>query len=236
MFRLDVSGLFAKRAFLYACAAAGLVVFGGWTFSIEAPFYFAEGWSEQTILNMAADDTVAVPLSTSARLIYLRNCQVALTSATGRVQPSAVRLDVASRCRASADAMTAASPNFAPAWYTGALAAGVASDWAGMNEGLREAYRHGRNEMWQAEARVDLVEDQADHIADDLWPQHFDDLRMLLRHDAGRSFLAVRHGVLRSLRLRLDLLALELPEPDRSRFANMVARTDKERLRSNGRQ
>ncbi|GLQ57936.1 hypothetical protein GCM10010862_51950 [Devosia nitrariae] len=187
------------------------------------------------MVDAVSSGTISPGLSNSSKLAYLFDCRVAMTSFTGRAQPTSVHQAIASRCLSDADSMTLVSPQFAVAWHTGALAAAMLQDWNGMNERLRRAYDNGRYELWQAELRVDLVEGNADRIEPDVWPRHLDDLRLLLRYDVGRLFLVARYHALPQLRQRIDLLVFDLADPDRIRFQNMAARAEKERLRLNGR-
>jgi hypothetical protein len=235
MYRNEISVPIANHTLFNAVCSACLVALGLWTFIVEAPPFFSDGWSEQTMVEAASSGTISPGLSNASKLAYLFNCRVAMTSVTGRAQPTAVRQAIAYRCLKDADSMTSASPPFAVASFTGALAAATLQDWRGMNERLRQAYDNGRNELWQAEMRVDLVEANTEHIERDVWPRHLEDLRLLLLYDGGRQFLVARYHALHQLRRRIDLLVFGLAEPDRIRFQNMTARAEKERLRSNGR-
>lgn len=231
----DVPAPVTNKPLLYAAWSACLVALGLWTFTVEAPPFFSDGWSEPTMVEAVSTGTISPGLSNASKLAYLFNCRIAMTSVTGRAQPTQVRQAIASRCREDADSMTSASPPFAVASHTGALAAAMLQDWSGMNERLRQAYDNGRNEMWQAELRVDLVEANAEHIEHDVWPHHLEDLRLLLQYDSGRRFLIARYHGLHRLRHRIDLLLFGLAEPDRMRFQTMAAWAEKERLRLNGR-
>ena len=225
---------FGWRFLPHAAAGAFLGVLGAWAFAMEAPPYFAEGWGEPTIVNAVLIGSSNPALSNSSQFAFLFTCRVAMTSINGRVQPTAVRREIASRCRSEADKIVLSTPFFAAAWQVGALGSYILGDWAGLNQRLRHAYAHAPYQNWQAELRIDLVETAAEHVAAEIWPLHLNDLKLLLRYDSGRQFLVPRYLALQPLQGRIDALLGELAESDRLRFVALASRADKERQRNHG--
>jgi hypothetical protein len=218
----------------HAAAGAFLGVFGAWAFAMEAPPFFAEGWGEPTIVDAVLTRSSSPALSNSSAFAFLFNCRVAMTSITGRAQPTAVRHEIASRCRSEADNIVLSTPFFAAAWQVGALGSYIMGDWAGLNHRLRYAYAHAPYQNWQAELRIDLVEAAAEHVAAEIWPLHLSDLKLLLQYDSGRRFLVPRYLALQPLQERINVLLDELAESDRLRFVALAGRAEKERRRSHG--
>ncbi len=201
----------------------------------EAPAFLSASWSERATLAALSTGMLEPAFSPQSQLSYFYSCRIALTSISGRAQPSATRHDIAAQCLANADRVAAASPDFAIAWYTGALAASITADWTGLNQRLRHAYRAGPFEQWIAELRIDLAEDNYAHLDPDLPDLHRADLRLLLSQDTGRRFLVPRYHALPGLRSHIDALLPELPPAGSTRFGNMVKRLAVDRSRTNGR-
>lgn len=225
----------ATNPWMFATMGAVLTAAGLWGFTQEAPPFFADSWGEHTIVTAMLADTIRPAPSIQSQLGYLFNCQVALTSLSGRAQPTLARQQTAQKCRDGADQITNSAPTFSAAWHMGALAAAVMEDWPGMNWRLRQSYNTGRNEQWLAERRIDLAQSNLDRLDPDLLPSHDRDLLLLLLDDGGRRFLVPRYHALADLRTRIDALLPGLPADNRTRFQSMTARLAVERSRSNGR-
>lgn len=225
----------ATNPWIFAAIGVTLTIVGLWGVSQEAPPFFADGWGERTIIAAVQADTIRPAPSIQSQLGYLFNCQVALTSLSGRAQPTQARQQTAQKCRDGADQITNSAPTFSAAWHTGALAAATMEDWPGMNWRLRQSYNTGRNEQWLAERRIDLAQSNLDRLDPDLLPSNDRDLLLLLLVDGGRQFLAPRYHALADLRAVIDGLLPGLPIDDRTRFQNITARLAVERSRSNGR-
>lgn len=225
----------APNPWIFAAMGAVMAVIGLWGISQEAPPFFADSWGERTIVTAMLTDTIHPAPSIQSQLGYLFNCQVALTSLSGRAQPTSARQQIAQKCRDGADVITKASPTFSAAWQTGALAAASMEDWTGMNWRLRQSYATGRNEQWLAERRIDLAQAHTDQLDADLLPSYDRDLMLLLVMDGGRQFLAPRYHALADIRARIDPLLPALTEADRTRFLGITARLAVQRSRTNGR-
>ena len=225
----------ATNPVLLAATGAFLVVAGLWGASQEAPPFFAEGWGERTVVTAMLSGTIHPAPSIQSQMGYLFNCQVALTSLSGRAQPTAARQQLAQKCLDGSDIITKSSPTFSAAWQMGALAAATLEDWPGMNWRLRQAYETGPNEQWLAERRIDLAQSQAGELDPDLPPYYDRDLTLLLLDDNGRRFLVPRYHALADIRARIDALLPRLPAENRTRFESLAGYLAVERSRTNGR-
>jgi hypothetical protein len=225
------------RQWLWGLAlGAGLLLIGGaYAAMREAPGFFSASWNERATLSALSTGMIEPAFSPQSQQSYFYACRIALTSISGRAQPSATRQNIAAQCLANADQVAAASPDLAIAWYTGALAASIAGDWPGMNQRLRQAYLTAPFEQWVAELRIDLAEDNYSHLDPDLEALHNTDLHLLLSQDTGRRFLAPRYYALAPLRSHIDALLPGMPEADSTRFHNMTQRLTVYRSRTNGR-
>lgn len=225
----------ATNPLLFATISAVLVAAGLWGISQEAPPFFADGWGERTVVTAMLADTIHPAPSIQSQLGYLFNCQVALTSLSGRAQPAPARQRAAEKCRDGSDMITNSSPTFSAAWQMGALAAATMEDWPGMNWRLRQAYETGPNEQWLAERRIDLAQTHVEQLDPDLLPRHDRDLILLLLDDNGRRFLAPRYHALADMRARIDTVLPSLPVDNRTRFESLAGYLAVERSRTNGR-
>lgn len=212
-----------------------LLVAAAYTARVEVGPFATDGLSERSTVSAMATGLLAPGLSLHSQTHFLYHCRVAMTSLTGRAQPSAVRDDILDICVEGSQAIVDAEPGFSAAWYTGALAASFAGDAQTMNSWLSQSYRTGPAEQWIAELRVDLVEDNFAKLEAGLTDLHLADLAMLLSNDRGRRFLASRYLVFPALHQRIDQLLALTSEPDARRFRNIVERLAVEKARSHGR-
>lgn len=194
-----------------------------------------QGLSERTTVRSMAAHMLSPGLSTQSRIDFLYHCRVALTSLTGRAQPSGVRRTLLETCSNASEAMVADTPGFSAAWYTIALVASFEHNSKRMNDALAKSYATGPFEQWIAELRVDLVTENIDKLDASLLDEHMQDLRNLLSNDRGRRLLAPRYLALPTLKPQVDGVLPQIEEPARRRFLNIVQRLLVEKGRTNGR-
>lgn len=214
---------------------AVLLIAAAYTATVEVGPFATDRLSERSTVSAMANGLLAPALSLQSQTDFLYHCRVAMTSLTGRAQPSSVRADILETCADGSQAIVEDEPGFSAAWHTGALAASFAGDAQTMNDWLSQSYRTGPAEQWIAELRVDLFEDNIAKLDSGLTDLHLADLRMLLSNDRGRRFLASRYLLFPALRQRIDEVLLRTSEPDARRFGNIVERLAVEKARSNGR-
>jgi hypothetical protein len=193
------------------------------------------GLSERATVRSMANGMLGPGISSQSQIDYLYNCRVALTSLTGRAQPSAVRATMLDHCEVAVQTMIEAAPDFSAAWYTAALIASFRDQPNRLNEALRRSYDTGPFEQWIAQLRVDLVEDTYSGVDEELRPLHQMDLANLLSNDPGRRFLAPRYLAFVDLHDRVDQALTTIDDAHARRFLNIAERLLREKDRSNGR-
>lgn len=173
-------------------------------------------------------------ISIESQLDFLFDCRIAMTSITGRAQPSTVRMAILDNCLVHSLALANQSPSFSAAWHTSAVASAMSRDWPSFRAYTEKSYLTGRNEQWIAEMRVDLISDYIPQLDDELLAAHRADLMLLLSHDSGRNYLASRYVALDTFRHQIDQILPDVAEPDARRFLNIVGRLTTLKQRQQG--
>lgn len=222
-------------AAILAAGCAILLVSATYASVRELGPFATESLSERVTVAAMASGMIEPALSLRSQINFLYHCRVAMTSITGRVQPTPVREAIMDACRGGSRAIVRGSPGFSVAWYTGALVASFDGDRTVMNEWLSRSYATGPFEQWIAELRADLAEDHFAELNSELIEWHLADLRMLLANDPGRRFLAPRYLNFPGLRGRVDAILAQMDAVGAHRFLNIVERLAVEKGRTNGR-
>jgi hypothetical protein len=222
-------------AAILAAGCAVLLVTATYATVRELGPFATENLSERSTVTATAMGMLEPALSLQSQTNFLYHCRVAMTSITGRVQPTTIRRAILDVCRDGSQQIVANSPGFSVAWYTGALVASFTGEQAAMREWLSQSYATGPFEQWIAELRVDLAEDHFAQLTPQLVELHLADLRMLLSGDPGRRFLAPRYINFPGLRGRVDTILAGMDASGASRFRNIVERLSVEKGRTNGR-
>ncbi len=95
--------------------------------------------------------------STYSQKLVLDQCLTSMTSIFGRVQPSAKRNVLLSRCSDIAIQFVHRSPSFSYAWLIAAFASAEMGNVSDLNERLRMSQVTGPYELWLSELRLPLA-------------------------------------------------------------------------------
>lgn len=212
-----------RLALLLLAAAAALLAGAGTTTAWREFGAFANGGiaPQSRFAALAAGQWQPAVSPLSERLL-LDACQEALQGLYGRLRPAAERAAVATHCRDAANAITAAAPGNAYAWYVGARAATALGDRAGAETRLLRSHAVGPMEQWVAELRVGLVEAEYAAAGPELRRRHAADLALLVRSRRGIAAVSHRYVADPSFRGRITDIVEALPEEDQARFVATV--------------
>jgi len=169
-----------------------------------------------------------INLSIFANKKALNNCLEVLASPTGMAQPTNRRIAALSSCQKLALNITNSMPTYAYAWYIAAHASAELRQFEAFNSYILKAQNTAPNEQWLAILRVNLVENNWEHLNSKVVISQNKDLILLIKSKNGIKSIVARYIDRPSFRERITFLVETSPQEDQKRFINVVRATAEE--------
>lgn len=145
--------------------SAALLAFGLWAGIQEASLFFDSGTTNAARFDRLERNAPSSGLSSHSSKIALVDCNRALASFHGRIQPAERRKIVFEHCRDYAKKVLDRNPSDGLAWYVTAEASAGLEDYDGFNEALYMSHAVTAHEAWIADVRVRLSLEQLDRLS-----------------------------------------------------------------------
>lgn len=221
---MNPSGFWLSLAFLGAVIGTGTV-----TGYLELrPFSIQAQGEKERFQNIAAD-RLAPGLSAYSGRFVLDDCLNAMTSLYGRLQSETRREAVAAGCTQLSATLLRRAPTDAYAHLIAAFASRSLGDREAANRQLALSHATGANELWVAELRFELFEDDLENLDLQMREAADADMLLLLRHHRGQQAL-VRHYLAKpASRERISAMVETVPIETREAFLHYLRTAVNER-------
>ena len=212
------------RLGLIAVLAGGLVLgaAGAVTAYQEFEVFAAGGLSPADRFAALVQGSYHAAPSILGKRLVLDACLEATNGFFGMMQPGADRTAMLEHCRAEADRIAAEVPSYAFAHLIGALAAAKLGDADGFNRRMLQAQITAPNELWVAELRVPVVEDQIANISPEVLARQEADLRLMVASNRGVASISERYIHEPDFRERITAIVETMPEAEQRKFISRV--------------
>lgn len=176
--------------------------------------------------DFSVDDDISALLafSTASDTQLTDTCLRVVTSALGRVLPTASRQKMTENCTLLITYILASSKNNSYAWFLRAYLKNGANNQTDFNAALIKSYQTGPNEQWIAELRVLLAENAFGQLSEKAKAGHFLDLALLVQSRRGIRSIARRYVKDPDFRDRITDVVETLTDAAQRRFVSNLQR------------
>lgn len=189
---------------------------------LEAQPFFHSGWNGASRLDELLEGNQLLGLSTFAKAYSLRDCDAALTSPYGRMQPQERRTRAAEVCLAAGRQVADRNPANGQALVVAARSAAMLGHIADATRLLRNSSFVTPYELWIAERRVQVVWEWNLFAETELVLIHRRDIAGIGTSSSGREWLARWYLIRPELRETIVSAIDQLSEADRRAFLEVV--------------
>ncbi|TYR33053.1 hypothetical protein FY036_08290 [Mesorhizobium microcysteis] len=214
---MSPSGFWLSLAFLGAVIGAGTV-----TGYLELRPFSIQAQGERERFQNIAGDRLATGLSAYSGRFVLDDCLNAMTSIYGRLQSEARREAVAARCAKLSETLLRRAPTDAYAHLIAAFASRSLGDRDAANRELALSHATGPNELWVAELRFELFEDDLDNLDTQAREAADADMVLLFQHHRGQQALVRRYLAKPASRERISAMVENVPIETREAFLHYL--------------